>query len=112
MRGAELRHAETRAIARMLRFATNVGMTAFEELGPDADDQPRHNGARTAQDGPQQRAKHDLQDQAALCKCAVCGVPVLASVTNAAMKEFNEVLCIPHGKERRARRSEVETATV
>lgn len=31
MKGAYLRHAETRSIARMARFATNIGMTAFEE---------------------------------------------------------------------------------
>lgn len=30
-----LRMAETRALARALRFATNVNMTAFEELGAD-----------------------------------------------------------------------------
>lgn len=38
MKGAELRHAETRSAARVLRMATNIGMTAFEELGPDAEE--------------------------------------------------------------------------
>lgn len=32
-----LRMAETRAMGRALRFATNVNMTAFEELGADLD---------------------------------------------------------------------------
>ncbi len=52
MRGAELRHAETRAIARMLRVATNVGMTAFEELGPDGE---TAGGDRSAHDRVQQQ---------------------------------------------------------
>ena len=36
VKGAIIRMAETRAIARALRFATNIGMTAYEELGGDA----------------------------------------------------------------------------
>jgi hypothetical protein len=39
MRGAYLRHAETRSMARVLRVSTNVGITAFEELGPDVNDE-------------------------------------------------------------------------
>lgn len=45
MKGSYLRHAETRAIARMLRMATNVGMTAFEELG--GEDEPRNGSGST-----------------------------------------------------------------
>lgn len=110
MRGAELRHAETRAIARMLRFATNVAMTAFEELGPDAEHQNGHQEAHAARTGPPQRAKHDPTDHAEKTACAVCGAAVPAAVANAAVKEFAETLCIPHARERRARRAETEVA--
>lgn len=50
MRGAYLRHAETRAAARMLRMATNVGMCSVEELGPDGqtEDTPNGGSAGTA----------------------------------------------------------------
>jgi len=35
-----IRMAETRAIARALRFATNIGMTALEEIGGDVVEAP------------------------------------------------------------------------
>lgn len=38
--GALLRMAETRAVARALRFACNIDMTALEELGGDGADIP------------------------------------------------------------------------
>lgn len=59
MHGAYLRHAETRAAARMLRMATNVSMTAFEEMGPDADETTTGSGAAVSgvreQGGSQRR---------------------------------------------------------
>src|SRR5215213_7546566 len=44
MKGAYLRHAETRAIARMLRMATNVGMCSVEEMSPDGATEDDPNG--------------------------------------------------------------------
>lgn len=43
-----IRMAETRAVARALRFATNIGMTALEELGGDVADEPTHAPAPTS----------------------------------------------------------------
>jgi hypothetical protein len=52
MRGAYLRHAETRAVARMLRFATNTGLTAAEELSGDEEGQPRPPATNVAPGAP------------------------------------------------------------
>ncbi len=44
-----IRMAETRAVARALRFATNIGMTALEELGDTS--APVSNGSSNIPDG-------------------------------------------------------------
>jgi hypothetical protein len=110
---AALRLASTRAKGRALRDSINVGQTMFEEL-PDGEVESGENGARTTHSDRTAvpRARHDPQDQAAKTACAVCGAAVPAAVANAAIKEFSEVLCIPHARERRARRAETEIATV
>lgn len=46
MKGAYLRHAETRAAARVLRMATNIGMCSVEEIGPDGATEDDPNGGR------------------------------------------------------------------
>ncbi len=107
-----LRMAATRAKGRALRDALALGQALFEELGPDAEHQNGHQTQQEARTAPAQRAKHDPADQATKTVCAVCGENVPAAVANAALKEFSEPLCIPHARERRARRAETETATV
>lgn len=111
---AACRMSATRAKGRALRDALNIGEAMVEEFGPDSEPQNGQQQSHAARTGPQ-RAKHDPQDHAAQTACAVCGASVPAAVANAALKEFAEVLCIPHAKERRARRLEQdapETAIV
>lgn len=102
MRGATLRHAETRAIARMLRMATNVAMCSVEELGPDGateDDTQSGNGSSAAHRrvsppaaGSQQRSRVDTPARAvgqtarevvepetpAFCQWEPCGLELTA----------------------------------
>ncbi len=104
MKGAELRHAETRAVARMLRFATNVAMTAIEEIGPEPHDAPpRNQERRTAPP----RARHDPEDHAAAelgktaCQLKGCGVLLTADEIKGCQKNFGaERWCSVHGKAR------------
>lgn len=53
-----IRMAETRAMARALRVATNVSMTAFEELGADIEEKPSYqNYSQPSQHAPKPAAK-------------------------------------------------------
>lgn len=105
MKGAELRHAETRAIARMLRWATNVAMTAIEEMGPDGEDASR--SASQARTAPQ-RARHDPTDAAgeelgrAACQLPGCGVLLTAEEILGCRRSMppGERWCTSHGKAR------------
>lgn len=64
-----IRMAETRAIARALRIACNIGVTAFEELGDthdaqDGEKQAAKNGAHQRQQGGNNAAMTDGQKKA------------------------------------------------
>lgn len=118
MKGAELRHAESRAIARMLRFATNVAMTAFEELPPDAE---AHNGPQTnhsARTG-QQRARRDPEDEAAhddpndpACEWPECPRRVSTDQERRSREHFDKVLCSNHEAQLAVVRSKKATKPV
>ncbi len=96
MRGAELRHAETRAIARMLRWATNCPTTAFDELGPDSEDAPT-----THHNAPQGRSGSTRKAEAAPAPvCSVCGEPVDDLIAGKALKRWRAVYCVQHGREK------------
>jgi hypothetical protein len=92
MRGAYLRHAETRAIARALRFATNVAMCSIEELG---DIQPAEEAAP-----PVRRARHDPQDQPAAamepCEWPDCPALVDGQQARLSRQHFHRCLCAGH----------------
>jgi hypothetical protein len=108
-----IRMAATRAKGRAGRDALALGVALVEEMGPDLDEQPRHNGQQARQEArtaPQQRARHDPQDNAGRAACAVCGEIVPAAVANGALKEFSETLCIAHARERRQRRIDADRA--
>jgi DNA-directed RNA polymerase subunit RPC12/RpoP len=90
MKGAYLRHAETRAVARMLRMATNVGMTAFEELG--GEDEAKA-GAAAAPRAVEMAIKHSPV-------CVDCGAPVPAAIYRASVKHFDAAVCEECGRKR------------
>jgi len=58
-----IRMAETRAVARAFRFATNVSMTAYEELGRDSTSNGSI-GASTASNGSTKPKIVDIPDLA------------------------------------------------
>jgi hypothetical protein len=124
MRGAYLRHAETRAVARMLRMATNVGMTAFEELGPDAEATTTgtgSTGARVREQGGERRPNERIRsaesrgdraanppasasaDAAAVAPvefCENCGVQIDdPRIVVLAEQKFGKCLCVTCGKQ-------------
>jgi hypothetical protein len=107
MRGAELRHAETRAIARMLRMATNVAMTAFEELGPDADALPL---APAPTNG--QPAKHAQQCEYKSASGEPCKRFLTGNQCNTSKTAIGHYVCAEHlAVIQRARAAKAQQAT-
>lgn len=76
MRGATLRHAETRAIARMLRMATNVAMCSVEELGPDeeTEGEQKRGPQRSAAAAPASRQARPRMDEPSMAPGKAQGV--------------------------------------
>jgi hypothetical protein len=120
MVSAIIRLAETRATGRALRDSVNVGQTLLEEM-PDEETAPPANPARPARPivarhaavGPARPdAGADAAPAAAALDpyfCAVCGVEVEEDTARGALKHFNQVLCLVHGKaELAARRAAAE----
>jgi hypothetical protein len=100
MRGAYLRHAETRSIARMLRLATNVGMAAFEELGPDALGEGEGNGRGAAPRPAAAKAPAATTggSPVAVCQYESCGQPLTANQVTLSMHHHATPLCPAHCK--------------
>lgn len=120
MRGAYLRHAETRAAARMLRMATNIGMASVEELGNDADTVSDHlptprqtPPVRHEPAGPQKALQRPTaaptrpdggpgervaQSELPVYKCGwlKCGAVVEERVALAGLKLYGHIICREH----------------
>lgn len=100
MRGALLRHAETRAIARALRFGTGIGMTAAEELGPDAEPDGNGHAARPApapRSAPAGAAVSTAD--APVCQWPDCGKEMTKNQVTMSQHKLHMNLCPAHLKE-------------
>lgn len=73
-----LRMAETRAVNRGLRFATNIGMCSIDELGGDEEDKPKPTPKKNERD------KYT---------CVHCGIDCAEIVKNYSIKHYNKILC-------------------
>lgn len=109
MKGAYLRHAETRAVLRALRLATNVAMCSVEEL--DGEETARPNGRERAPEPRQepQRARQDPQDHAErkaaleasgapVCEWLGCNRKLTPGQATFSRQRYEAVLCPEHQK--------------
>lgn len=88
IKGAYVRMAETRAIGRALRMGLNIGETAFEEIGPDAEE-PAPSSSPT----PQPLGNGRPEAGGGRCSREGCGNTLTAGQTQISMKKYNQPLC-------------------
>jgi hypothetical protein len=91
MRGAYLRHAETRSIARMLRMATNVGLASLEELDEREEREvPAHHAPES------RRQEHGSSEDVPVAGCQECGLVLTPAQAKLSENKYGRPLCPEH----------------
>lgn len=87
-----IRMAETRAVARALRVATNVSMTAFEELG-EMNDEPKYEPVQQKTGGYTPKPKADAADSQGMSTIGQREeIQELCAEKNSGGKKFQDLL--------------------